>query len=303
MCPLVKTSDGFRLHVTDTGSGAPVVFLHEFCADHRSWSGQVAALRDEFRCITYDARGYPPSDVPTSPSSYSWQHAVDDAIAVLDAVGIASAHLVGLSMGGYTAVQLGLRHPDRVRSIMAVSVGSGSDLAVRSAYLAETRTLAEQLRSEVPEIVGRRMANGPSRVQLRRNNEPAWHEMIERFSELSAEGLAHTIVCVQGTRPPLHDFFDELSTLSVPLLVVDGDEDEACLPTGLILKRTAPSCGLRVLPHTGHSPNLEDPKDFNELTRRFLRRVDSSGWPQRDSRSRAVLQLSDVDVDASDESA
>ncbi|MFD0663020.1 alpha/beta fold hydrolase [Thermocatellispora tengchongensis] len=121
MCPLVETSDGIRLHVTDTGDGAPVLFLHEYAGDHRSWSRQVAELKDDYRCITYAARGYLPSDVPTSPSAYSWRQAVDDAITVLDVLEVETAHVVGLSMGGYTAVQLGLRHPDRVRSIMAVA--------------------------------------------------------------------------------------------------------------------------------------------------------------------------------------
>lgn len=290
-CALVETSDGVRLHVTDTGDGAPVLFLHEYAGDHRSWSRQVSELKDGYRCITYAARGYPPSDVPTSPSAYSWQRAVDDAITVLDVLEVERAHLVGLSMGGYTAVQLGLRHPDRVRSIMAVSVGSGSDPATRSAYLNETRIVADHLRSRGAAYVGRKMAEGPSRVQLKYHNEPAWHEFIEQFSEHSTEGRALTVLEIQGRRPSLHDMIDEFRNLSVPLLVVNGDEDEACLCTGMMLKRTVPSCGMQILPNSGHVPNLEDPRQFNDIIRRFIRRVESNAWPERDPRSRSTSQF------------
>ncbi|MDQ0381408.1 alpha/beta fold hydrolase [Amycolatopsis thermophila] len=286
-----ETSDGVRLHVTDTGDGVPVLFLHEYAGDHRSWSRQVAGLQDDHRCITYAARGYPPSDVPTDPSAYSWHRAVDDALTVLDALEVETAHVVGLSMGGYTAVQLGLRHPGRVRSIMAVSVGSGSDPATRSAYLAETRIVADQLRTRGADFVGRKFAEGPSRVQLQYHNEPAWHEFIEQFAEHSTEGLALTILEVQGRRPSLHDLTDEFRTFPVPLLVVDGDEDEACLSTGLMLKRTAPACGLQVLPNSGHVPNLENPRQFNDIVRRFVRSVETGAWPERDPRSRFASQF------------
>jgi pimeloyl-ACP methyl ester carboxylesterase len=289
--PLVETSDGVRLHVTDTGDGPAVLFLHEYAGDHRSWSGQVADLAGDHRCVTYAARGYPPSDVPTSPSAYSWQRAVDDAITVLDALRVETAHVVGLSMGGYTAVQLGLRHPDRVRSVMAVSVGSGSDPATRSAYLAETGIVADGLRSRGTVAVGRAMAEGPSRVQLKHHSEAAWHEFVEQFADRSAEGMALTVLEIQGRRPALHDLTDDLRTLSVPLLVVNGDEDEACLSTGLLLKRTVPSCGLWVLPNSGHVPNLENPRQFNDITRRFLRHVESGTWPRRDPRSRLTSQF------------
>jgi pimeloyl-ACP methyl ester carboxylesterase len=289
--PIVETSDGMRLHVTDSGAGIPVLFLHEFAGNYRSWSGQVAELEDDYRCITYAARGYPPSDVPTSPAAYSWQRAVDDAVAVLDVLEIEAVHVVGISMGGYTAVQLGLRHPDRVRSIMAVSVGSGSDPSIRSAFLEEARMVAEQLRTRGTAFVGQHMAEGPSRVQLKSRNKQAWNEMIEQFTEQSAEGLALTILEIQGRRPSFHDLVDNLRNLSVPLLVVDGDEDQACLSTGMLLKRTVPSCGWQVLPNSGHVPNLEDPEQFNDIIRRFVRQVEANEWPERDPMSKMTLQF------------
>jgi pimeloyl-ACP methyl ester carboxylesterase len=287
----VETSDGVRLHVTDSGRGVPVLFLHEYAGDHRSWARQVADLGADHRCLTYAARGYPPSDVPALPSAYSWRRAVADAVAVLDALEVESAHVVGLSMGGYTALQLGLQHPDRVRSILAASVGSGSDPETRAAYLAETHTVAQQLRAHGAAAVGNRMAEGPSRLQLKARDPAAWQEMVDQFAEHSVEGLAHTIAEVQGRRPALHDLTAELRALRIPLFVVTGDEDEACLSTGLLLKRTVPACGLQVLPNSGHVPNLEDPRLFNDLVRRFVQRVEAGTWPARDPRSRTTLQF------------
>ncbi|AHK35804.1 alpha/beta fold hydrolase [Rhodococcus opacus] len=295
--PPVETSDGIRLHVTDTGDGEPVLFLHEYAGDHRSWSRQVAELREDFRCVTYAARGYTPSDVPTRPSAYSWQRAVEDALNVLDALELQTVHIVGLSMGGYTALQLGLRHPDRVRSVMAVSAGSGSDPAGRPAYLEEARIVAKQLRFHGSAPVGRAMGEGPSRVQLKHRDEQAWHEMIEQFSEQSAEGRALTILQIQACRPSLHDMIDDFRSFSVPLLVVNGDEDEACLSTGIMLKRTVPSCGMHILPNSGHVPNLEDPRQFNGIIRRFIHTVESDTWPVRDPRSRLTSQFG-LDQDA-----
>src|SRR5690348_18325945 len=83
--PQVSTDDGVRLYVEETGAGLPVLFLHEFAGDHRSWEPQVRALSRRYRCVTYSARGYPPSDVPDDPGAYSQARAVADAIAVLDA--------------------------------------------------------------------------------------------------------------------------------------------------------------------------------------------------------------------------
>ncbi|WP_231498377.1 alpha/beta fold hydrolase [Pseudonocardia halophobica] len=271
----------------DTGSGVPILFLHEYAGDHRSWARQVCGLRADHRCITYAARGYLPSDVPSS--GYSWERAVADAVAVLDDLDLESAHLVGLSMGGYTALQVGLHHPDRARSILAASVGSGSDPAVRAAYLAETAAVAAQLREHGTSVVGYGMANGPSRLQLKARDEAAWQEMVDQFAEHSVEGLAHTIVEIQGRRPSLHDL--DLAALTVPLHVVVGDEDEACLSTGLLLKRTAPACGLTVVPNSGHVLNLEDPEGFGERVRGFVRAVEAGTWPVRDPRTKAALQF------------
>lgn len=283
---LIRSTDGVQVHVIDTGgAGVPLLFLHEYCGDQQSWSGQISDLAGEHRCIVPAARGYLPSDVPTEADAYSWEQAVRDAIAVLDARDIESAHVIGVSMGGYTAVQLGRLHPDRVRSVAAVSVGSGSDPVTRGAFIREAEDISSRLRSDGTGPVGVLMSQGPGRLQLRRHDEAAWQLMVDQFIAHSATGLAHTMLQIQGRRPSLHDQADDLRTYRVPLLIIAGDEDEACLSTGLMLKRTVPTSALRILPHSGHVPNLEDPVTFNRIVREFVLTVETGAWPDRDPRT------------------
>src|SRR3954452_19891930 len=109
----VTTDDGVRLHVEETGRGEPILFVHEFAGDHRSWEPQVRALSRRHLCIVYAARGYPTSAVPTEVDAYAQDRVCADAVAVLDAGHFGRAHVVGLSMGGFCTLHLGLRQPER----------------------------------------------------------------------------------------------------------------------------------------------------------------------------------------------
>jgi pimeloyl-ACP methyl ester carboxylesterase len=281
----VATSDGFTLYAETEGSGLPILFIHEFAADHRTWAGQVSALSGEFQCLTYSARGYPPSDVPPAPGSYSFMRAADDAVDVLDCLGVARAHIVGLSMGGFCALQLGIRYPDRVASLLVSSAGSGASPARRGAFRAETESLAESFRRDGSPAVAQKLAVGPSRIQLRRKNEAAWDEFVAQLSEHSAEGMALTVLGVQRSRPSLYEITDQLRQITAPTLIVNGDEDEACLEPGLMLKRTIPAAGLLVLPNAGHALNLEEPELYNHIARTFIHAAERGEWPTRDPRS------------------
>jgi pimeloyl-ACP methyl ester carboxylesterase len=252
------------------------------------WAEQVAALRGEYRCITFAARGYPPSDVPPDQSAYSHVHATDDAIAVLDAFGVQRAHVVGLSMGGFTALQLGIRYPDRVRSLLVSSAGSGASPHQRAEFLANAQETAEAFRREGTPAVAARMALGPARIQLLRKNRPLWERFRAQLIEHSAEGMAFTVLGVQRARPSLWEIVDELRTITAPTLVLNGDEDEAVLDAGLLLKRTIPSAGLQLVPNSGHLLNLEDPDLYTQIVRSFVRAAATGEWPRRDPRSLAV---------------
>lgn len=283
--PFATTDDGVRLYVEEAGRGTPVLFIHEFAGDHRSWEPQVRHLQRRYRCVTYNARGYPPSDVPTDPTSYSQERAVADAIAVLDHLGLQQAHVVGLSMGGFCALHLGLRHPARAYSLVVAGCGYGSSPQHRDSFRAETEALAAAYETESSRQVAQRYALGPARVQLQNKDPRAWEEFRRCLAEHSSVGAALTQRGVQLRRPSLYDLREELRRLELPTLIVTGDEDEGSLDVDLRLKRTVASSALAVLPRTGHACNLEEPELFNQLVSDFLGLVDAGRWTVRDPRS------------------
>jgi pimeloyl-ACP methyl ester carboxylesterase len=283
--PHIGTDDGVRLYLEETGDGPPVLFVHEFAGDHRSWEPQVRALSRRYRCVTYNARGYPPSDVPEDPAAYSQTRAVADAIAVLDALGIERAHVVGLSMGGFATLHLGLRHPDRARSLVVAACGYGAQPERQSAFKEESGVIADAFAAEGAAEVAKRYAVGPARVQFQNKDPRGWAEFAAQLAEHSSQGSALTMRGVQAARPSLYDLTDDLRALTVPTLVIAGDEDEGCLEPSLMLKRTIPAAGLALLPKTGHTCNLEEPELFNALLVRFFADVENGAWGPRDPRS------------------
>jgi pimeloyl-ACP methyl ester carboxylesterase len=284
----VSTDDGVRLYVEETGDGPPVLFVHEFAGDHRSWEPQVRALSRRYRCIAYSARGYPPSDVPEDPAAYSQARAVEDAIAVLDGLGVERAHVVGLSMGGFATLHLGLRRPERARSLVVAGVGYGAQPERRQAFREESGVIADAFARDGAAAVAERYAVGPARVQFQNKDPRGWAEFAARLAEHDSQGSAHTMRGVQAARPSLYDLTDELAALTVPTLLVAGDEDEGCLEASLMLKRTIPTAGLALLPKTGHTCNLEEPELFDRLLERFFADVENGAWGARDPRSRAT---------------
>ena len=280
-----RSVDGVQLHVEDTGSGIPILFIHEFAGDHRSWEPQVRAFSRRYRCITYAARGYPPSDVPEDLAAYSQDLAVADAIAVLDHLEVERAHVVGLSMGAFCALHVGLRHPDRVRSLVVAGCGYGAHPDARETFRSESEAIAAAFEEEGAAAFAPRYLEGPARVQFQNKDPRGWAELVRLFSEHSAVGSALTMRGVQRERPSLYDLRDQLATLDRPTLLIVGDEDEGCLDANLMLKRTIGASALAVLPRTGHTSNLEEPELFDALVGGFLATVDAGRWSERDPRS------------------
>lgn len=270
-------SGAVRLHCTSIGAGPPVVFLHELAGDGRSWEPQVHALAAAWRCTTFNARGYPPSDVPQSPDAYSTCHAVDDLIAVMDACEIEAAHLVGTSMGAYVALQFALRHSARVKSIVACAVGSGSPPDSQEAFRRGAVEFAERFRREGAESAGRAYALAGSR-RLLREKDPLSFVKFEAFCIQMDAYAAECILRAQAARESLHAQRDLLAAIDVPVLVITGDEDKACLKTGVFLKEIVPRAQLAVLPRTGHVPMREEPEIFNRMLQQFLRYAEAGTW-------------------------
>lgn len=291
-------ADDTRLYYEESGSGVPLLFIHEFAGDLRGWEPQLRAFARRYRCIAYNARGYPPSGVPEAQSSYSQELAVTDALAVLDHAGVDETHVVGLSMGGFTALHLGMRYPERVRSLVVAGCGYGSHPARAESFREECSAIASAFESEGADRLAVRYASGPARVQFQNKDPRGWAEFAARLAEHAVAGAAATIRGVQRDRPLLYDLRDELAAVAAPTLVITGDEDEGCLEPALMLKRTMRSAGLVVMPRTGHTCNLEEPDLFNRVVGDFLHAVEVGAWTARDPRS---LVASTTGIDASEQ--
>src|ERR1700749_4384561 len=169
--PFATTDDGIRLHYEETGSGTPVIFVHEFAGDHRAWEAQLRHFGQRYRAITYAARGYPPSDVPDDVAKYSQDRAADDIAAVLDHLRIDKAHVVGLSMGGFATLHFGFRHPQRALSLCVAGCGYGAEKDQRDPFRHEAETIAAFLKREGMAAFAKKYAYGPTRVQFE-NRDP-----------------------------------------------------------------------------------------------------------------------------------
>lgn len=287
--PYLQSTD-VRLYYEESGSGDPIVFVHEFSGDHRSWEPQVRYFSRRRRCITFDARGYPPSDVPEELDQYSQDHAVADLLAVLDHLSIERASIVGLSMGGFTALHFALRNPARAEAVVIAGVGYGSTPEDDQGWKDDVEELAS-LYVEDPKRAAASHSMAPGRSPFRAKDPRGWQEFAGQLAEHPGVGSANTLRGVQKERPNLYHLRDELAALEVPVLVITGDEDEPCLEPSLYLKRTAPTAGLVVLPKTGHTSNLEEPALFNGMVDDFLASVATGRWEPRDLRSLAAPQL------------
>jgi len=284
-------ADGVKLYYEETGSGQPVIFVHEFAGDYRSWEPQVRFFSRRYRCITYNARGYPPSDVPEDMSAYSQAIAAEDIAHVLRHVKIAQAHVVGLSMGGYATLHFGLRHPDMARSLVVAGCGYGSVPEQRAQFQADAEALAQEFETFGAARVAEKYAIGPARVQFQAKDPRGWAEFARMLAEHSAKGSALTMRGVQRVRPSLYELEADLRQMRIPTLIVTGDEDEPCLEPNLFLKRTIPTAGLWVVPKTGHTVNLEEPDLVNRTLQDFFSTVEAGRWQARDPRSISMSAL------------
>jgi pimeloyl-ACP methyl ester carboxylesterase len=283
--PKITTDDGVALHYEEAGAGTPVVFVHEFAGDHRSWEPQMRHFSRLYRCIAYNARGYPPSDVPEDSNRYSQERARDDIRSVLDGLNIERAHIVGLSMGANATLHFGLSYPERARSLTFAGGGYGSHPATHARFqqesLANAQTIGKQGMAHFVATYG----VGSARVQYQNKDPRGFDEYLRQFHEHSALGSMNTLRGVQSRRPSFYGMTAELARLTVPLLVMTGDEDEPSIEASVMIKRCAPAAGLAVLPKSGHGINLEEPALFNSLLEAFLHQVDAGRWGARDPRA------------------
>ena len=283
--PHALTDDGVRLYYEESGSGTPLVFVHEYAGDYRSWEPQMRFFSRYYRCIAFNARGYPPSDVPEDPEKYSQARARDDIRDLLDHLQLERAHVCGLSMGGFAALHFGMAYGARARSLLVGGCGYGAEPAKREQFREETEAAAAQIERQGMREVAKRYSMGPTRVQFR-NKDPRGELLpAAQLAEHSTPGSALTMRGVQGRRPSLYELVEGMQALRVPTLIVTGDEDDPCLEPALLLKRSISSSALVVIPSSGHTINLEEPEEFNRILFNFLSAVEVGAWRGRDPRS------------------
>jgi pimeloyl-ACP methyl ester carboxylesterase len=282
--------NGVRLHYEVSGSGVPLVLVHEFAGDSRSWDPQVKFFARRYQVVTYNARGYPPSEVPTDPDAYSQEIAVEDLHGLVRHLALPGAHFCGLSMGGYAVLHFGLRYPTLARSLVVAGCGYGSD--DQPQFRRDAEDLARRMEQQGMATLGADYARGPTRVPFMNKDPRGWNEFAEALAAHSDVGSARTMQGVQARRPSVYDLQGALGGLRVPTLIVNGDEDDPCLAPGLFIKRHVPAAGLLVLPRTGHTMNLEEPDLFNRAVLDFITTVDAGRWLPRDPATQALIARS-----------
>ena len=283
--PHITTNDGVRLYYEEAGSGHPVVLVHEFAGDYRSYETQLRFFSRRYRVVAFNARGYPPSDVPEDWRQYSQERARDDIRDVLDGLGLPKAHVVGISMGGFAVLHFGFVYPERASSLVVAGCGYGAQPEKRQQFAEEVGRVAAAIESQGMAEVAKTYGAGPTRVQYQNKDPRGYAEFLAQLAEHSTPGSANTQRGVQGRRPSLWELTDQMKRLEVPTLIATGDEDDPCLEPSILMKRTIPAAALVVFPNTGHALNIEEPDLFNRTLADFFHQVESGHWPHRDPRS------------------
>ncbi len=278
--PHITSKDGVRLYYEEAGTGTPVVFVHEYAADYRTWEPQMRHFSRSHSCVTYSQRGYPPSDVPKDGAKYSQNHFRDDVIAVMDALKIDRAHVVGHSMGAATALHVGIHHPKRCISVVAAGCGYGSnaDPKVVEEARAASRETGKMFAANTMEEGAKRYGDGPTRQSQKWKDPRGYAHFIRMLSEHSALGHSLTMINLQAKRPTLWEMEADLKKFVPPLLVIVGDEDDWCVDASIYLRRTVPTAGLLVVPRTGHTITSEEPDKFNAALEELFAAAEAGRW-------------------------
>jgi pimeloyl-ACP methyl ester carboxylesterase len=260
--------DELGIYYRDEGAGAPVILLHGFSFDSDLWQEQTP-LSEEFRLVAYDARGSGRSDVPST--GYSYDHLAREALALMDALEIDSAHLVGHSRGGGVILKLALDHPQRVRSLFFIdSVLRGFPWS--DEFLDEIRRASRLCRQEGAEAAIESEWLRSSLFRWVREHRTEVFEriavMVRRYS--GAEWLDET----RYPKPSPPDL-ERLAEVRHPTFVLSGQEDvHDFVEIANMIAWWVPGALQRSLIGVSHFPMLENPYETNLFLRGFLRTVE-----------------------------
>jgi len=272
----VALVNGVNLYYEVTGKGFPLIWSHEFAGDFKSWNPQVKFFSRRYQVITYNHRGFPPSDVPEEETAYSQELLVEDLHQLLRYLGIQQAFVGGLSMGANVAVNFGIAHPEMTKALIVAGAGAGT--TERENFESHLADLVRQLEIGGWVAATDQYGRGASRIQLLRKDQKSWQEYYEELASHSSIGSILSIKGVILKRPTLFELKPKLQQLNVPTLIVVGDEDGFCIEPSLFMKRNIPRSGLVVFAQTGHVINLEELELFNRVVLDFLTSVEAGSW-------------------------
>lgn len=271
--PDFRSFDGTKIYFEDTGTGAAIVFVHEFGGDHRSWHRQVPELSRQFRCVTFSARGFLPSAVPPQRDKYGQEQSTGDLLALMDHLDLTSAHIVGTSMGSFTSLDFALNHPDRVISLTLVGNSSGPRDAAeqqnyRKTWIGDETRLRNVRGGEGAVAV---LENDPAYQSFRKNHPEDWAIYAENLRGQSTEGAVHVLSTLHWNRRSLFDDASRLRALNNPVMLVTGDDDYYLVgETNHFLQATLSNVTWHRFPATGHLVNIEQAPQFNRLLSNFV---------------------------------
>ncbi len=265
-----------ELYYEETGHGAPLVWVHEYGGDLRSWEPQVRHFARRYHVVRYNHRGYAPSTIPKTAREYSQELLVEDLRQLLEFLRLGPVHLGGCSMGANISRDFALAYPDAVRSLILIGAGAGS--VGREEFLKAQQATAEALDRDG--IAARIWAFDavPTRATFKSKDPRGFAEFLSHAGEHDAVACAHLAREVMSKRKTIFDIEAGLKTLRTPTLIMVGDRDAPCLEPSVIMRRWMPHSGLVVFPACGHTPNLEEPVLFNLHVAEFLAAVEAGRW-------------------------
>jgi 3-oxoadipate enol-lactonase len=266
--PFVHATDGTRIHFEVTGkSGAtPVLMIQGLGASKNAWNLQRIAMATRFRIISFDNRGAGRSDKPTEP--FTLEQMADDALAVLDAAGIETAHVVGASMGGVISQIVAVKYPHRVRSLTLVCTACRNHPWRQELLQSWAKTAADKGMIEV----GKEAAQWVMSPRSFRRLVPAFTWMGPLAALRPRHSFVSQIDAILNTR---EDLVDQLSTITAPTMVIVGNQD-ILTPRGDSeeIAERIPNSELVVISGAAHGLMMEHSSTFNKILIEFLQRTE-----------------------------
>ena len=266
--PFVSATDGTRIHYEVTGrvGKTPVLMIQGLGASKNAWNLQRIAMATRFRCISFDNRGAGRSDKPTEP--FTLEQMADDAIAVLDAAGIETAHIVGASMGGVISQIVAVKYPQRVRSLTLVCTACRNHPWRQELLQSWAKTAEEKGMIEV----GKEAAQWVMSPRSFRRLVPAFTWMGPLAALRPRHSFVSQIHAILDTR---EDLVDQLSTITAPTMVIVGNQD-ILTPRGDSeeIAERIPNSELVVISGAAHGLMMEHSSTFNKILIEFLQRTE-----------------------------